>query len=162
MPTRRQFLQASAVSTAATLAAAAAQPSHVAGDDRLRVGLVGCGGRGTGAAENAVRADKNVKLVALGDAFPDKIEKCLNVLQGALGDLYAAKVDVPAERRFTGFDAYKHVIDAADVVLLCTPPGFRPTHLREHDARERRRRGGLDDVAARPARFPGIHAEAPG
>jgi myo-inositol 2-dehydrogenase/D-chiro-inositol 1-dehydrogenase len=126
-PSRRQFLQASA----ATLAAAAAVPAHAAGGDQLRIGLVGCGGRGTGAAENAVRADKNCKLVALGDAFPDKIEKCVGVLRRSLGDgLFAEKVDVPAERRFSGFDAYKQVIDASDVVLLCTPPGFRPAHLR--------------------------------
>ncbi|HEY1377136.1 MAG TPA: Gfo/Idh/MocA family oxidoreductase [Gemmataceae bacterium] len=130
MPTRRQFLQASAVSTAATLAAAAAQPAHVAGNDMLRIGLIGCGGRGTGAAEQAARADKNVQLVALGDAFPDKIEKCLRNLRGSMGGLFAAKVDVPPERRFAGFDAYKHVIDAVDVVLLATPPGFRPAHLR--------------------------------
>jgi predicted dehydrogenase len=123
IPSRRQFLQASA----ATLAAAAAVPAHAAGSDQLRIGLIGCGGRGTGAAENALRADANCKLVALGDAFPDRIERCL----GVLGDRSLAdKVDVPAERRFTGFDAYKQVIDAVDVVLLCTPPGFRPTHLR--------------------------------
>src|SRR5207253_7332295 len=100
MTTRRQFLQASAVSAAATLTAAAAQPSHVAGGDQLRIGLIGCGGRGTGAAENAVRADKNVQLVALGDAFPDRIEKCVGDLRKGLGErLFAGKVDVPAERR---------------------------------------------------------------
>jgi predicted dehydrogenase len=126
VPSRRQFLQASA----ATLAAAAAVPAHAAGGDLLRIGLVGCGGRGTGAAENAVRADKNCKLVALGDAFPDKIERCVGVLKQQLRDEFQEKVDVPQERRFTGFDAYKQVIDAVDVVLLCTPPGFRPTHLR--------------------------------
>jgi predicted dehydrogenase len=130
-PSRRQFLQASAVTTAATLAAAAAQPVHAAGDDLLRVGLIGCGSRGRGAVEQAMRADRNVKLVALGDAFPDKVEGCYGVLKRQLGDkLFAEKVDVPAERRFTGFDAYKQVIDAVDVVLLATPPGFRPIHLR--------------------------------
>jgi myo-inositol 2-dehydrogenase / D-chiro-inositol 1-dehydrogenase len=124
---RRHFLRASA----ATLAAAASVPAHVAGNDLLRIGLIGCGGRGSGAAENAVRADKNCKLVALGDAFPDRIEKCLGVLGKSMGDrLYAEKIDVPPEQRFAGFDAYKHVIDAVDVVLLATPPGFRPMHLR--------------------------------
>src|SRR5437764_1685761 len=98
VPSRRQFLHASAAS-AATLAAAAAVPAHVAGGDLLRVGLIGCGGRGTGAAENAVRADKNVKLVALGDAFPDRIERCVGDLGKALGEqLFAQKGDVPAER----------------------------------------------------------------
>jgi predicted dehydrogenase len=129
MSSRRQFLKTSA--TAATLAAAASISAHAAGDDRLKIGLIGCGGRGTGAAEQAVRADKNCHLVALGDAFPDKVEKCLGVLQTSLGDdLFARKVDVPTERRFAGFDAFKHVIDACDVVLLATPPGFRPAHLR--------------------------------
>jgi myo-inositol 2-dehydrogenase / D-chiro-inositol 1-dehydrogenase len=131
MPSRRQFLQASAATAAATLTAAAAQPSHVAGGDQLRIGLIGCGGRGTGAAEQAVRADKNGKLVAVADAFGDKIGVFVNRLKNTLGErLFADKVDLPTERRFTGFDAYKHVIDACDVVLLATPPGFRPTHLR--------------------------------
>src|SRR5262249_42266756 len=67
-------------------------------------------------------------LVALGDAFGDKIEKCIATLQR--NKEIAGKIDVPPERRFTGFDAYKHVIDSVDVVLLCTPPGFRPQHLR--------------------------------
>src|SRR5437763_581065 len=94
---RRQFLQASA--TAATLAAAATASAHAAGDDRLKIGLIGCGGRGTGAAENAVRADKNCRLVALGDAFPDKVEKCIGNLRHSLGDgSFGDKVDVPPER----------------------------------------------------------------
>ena len=93
--------------------------------------MIGCGGRGRGAADNALKADRNVKLVAFGDAFPDKIDGAVAELKRSLGEkLFAEKVDVPPERRFTGFDAYKHVIDASDVVLLCTPPGFRPTHLR--------------------------------
>ena len=75
-----------------------------------RIGLIGCGGRGTGAAENALRADKNCKLVALGDAFPDRIERSLGVLEKSMGDkLFAEKINVPAERKFSGFDAYKHV-----------------------------------------------------
>lgn len=128
---RRGFLKSSAFSTAATLAAAAATPVHAAGGDQLRIGLIGCGGRGRGAADNALKADRNVKLVALGDAFPDKIDGAVAELKRSLGEkLFAEKVDVPPERRFTGFDAYKHVIDTSDVVLLCTPPGFRPTHLR--------------------------------
>jgi predicted dehydrogenase len=77
-----------------------------------------------------VHAYPNVKLVALADVFPDKIEKCLQQLQRDLGDAFTSKVDVPPERRFTGLDGYQHLIDAVDVVLLCTPPGFRPLHLR--------------------------------
>lgn len=127
-PTRRQFLTTSAAATAATLAAAAAAPAHLDGSDELKVGLVGCGGRGTGAAGQALHADNYVKLYALADAFPDKIEKCVNVLKRD-GDI-ASKIDVAPDRRFTGFDAYKKLIDICDVVLLCTPPGFRPMHLR--------------------------------
>src|SRR3954468_16837310 len=122
--TRREFLQA----TAAT-AAAAALPSgvHAAGGDVLRVGLVGCGGRGAGAAGQALKADPKAKLVAMGDVFADAIEHPLNHLKG---DKEVSKqVDVPKERQFVGFDAYKQVIDASDVVLLCPPPHFRPQHL---------------------------------
>jgi predicted dehydrogenase len=126
-PSRRQFLKHSAAA-AGTLAAASALPVHAGGNETLRVGLIGCGGRGTGAAANALNADANVKLVALGDAFGDRLEKCLATLQRSKEA--AGKIDVPQGRRFTGFDAYKAVIEASDVVLLCTPPGFRPQHLR--------------------------------
>jgi predicted dehydrogenase len=121
---RRQFLQSS-VAVAGTLAAAGQLSAHVSGGDTLRIGLIGCGGRGTGAAENALKADPYVRLTALGDAFPEKMTKCLKNLE-EFGD----KIDVPKERQFSGLDAFKHVIDSVDVVLLCTPPGFRPMHLR--------------------------------
>jgi len=122
-PSRRTFL---AQSAAATLTAMGTV--HAAGNDLIKVGLIGCGGRGTGAAAQALKADKNVKLVALADAFEDRLAKCLTTLQGD-GDA-AAKVDVPPERRFTGFEAYQEVIKLCDVVLLCTPPHFRPIHLK--------------------------------
>ena len=96
---RRQFLKSSAL-TAGTLAAASHLHVHAAGGDLLRVGLIGCGGRGTEAASNALKADPNTKLVALGDAFPDKVDKALKNL-----DEYGSRIDVPPERRFTGFDA---------------------------------------------------------
>jgi predicted dehydrogenase len=99
--------------------------AHAAGSDRLKVGLVGCGGRGTGAAEQALTADKNVTLVALGDAFEDRLAESLSTLKGSN---VGAQVDVPKDRQYVGFDAYKHVIDESDVVLLATPPGFRPIH----------------------------------
>jgi predicted dehydrogenase len=121
---RRQFLGTSA---AAAAALAAVPNAHAAGGDTLRVGLVGCGGRGTGAAGQALNADKNVKLVAMGDAFENRIRQSLSDLQK--DKEIAAKIDVPPDRQFVGFDAYKHVIDASDVVLLCTPPHFRPIHL---------------------------------
>src|SRR5581483_10652658 len=120
--TRRQFLTASAV------AVAAAPHAHAAGNDLLKVGLVGCGGRGTGAAREALQADKNVKLVAMADAFDDRLQESLANLRKK--PEIAAKIDVPPENRFVGFDAYKEVIARCDVVLLCTPPHFRPLHLK--------------------------------
>jgi predicted dehydrogenase len=124
---RRDFLKTSAAAAAA-VGLAGVPPVHAGGGDQLRVGLVGCGGRGTGAAVNALRADRNVKLVALGDTFRDRLEGSLAALRRE-ADL-APKIDVPAERRFVGFDAYRQVIACVDVVLLCTPPHFRPTQLR--------------------------------
>ena len=122
---RRDFLKTSA---AAGAALALVPAVHAAGSDVLRVGLIGCGSRGTGAASQALKADKNVKLVAMGDAFADRIESSLGELHNDAE--LAAKIDVPAERRFKGFDAYKHVLATnVDVVLLTTPPGFRPIHF---------------------------------
>jgi predicted dehydrogenase len=115
--------------TAAVVAATSALPQvHAAGSDVIRVGLVGCGQRGTGAASQALAADTNVKLVAMADAFSDRLEASLETLKGM--PKVAEKVDVAPDRRFTGFDAYKHLIENVDVVLLCTPPHFRPAHLK--------------------------------
>ena len=96
----------------------------------LKVGLLGCGGRGTGAAVNALRADPNVKLWAMADVFADHLESSLSTLQTSedTADV-AAKIDVPPERRFVGWDAYKDLIACCDVVLLATSPHFRPLHL---------------------------------
>ena len=126
---RRSFLKSSAV--AAGVAAASLtveQSAHAGSSDILRVGLIGCGGRGTGAATQAMKADRNVRLHAMGDAFEDQITNSLNRLRD--DKEIAAKIDVAQERRFVGFDAYRRVIECCDVVLLCTPPGFRPIHLR--------------------------------
>jgi myo-inositol 2-dehydrogenase/D-chiro-inositol 1-dehydrogenase len=125
---RRDFLKTSAAVAGATLASGLAVPFvHAAGGDVLRVGLVGCGGRGTGAALQALNADRNVRLVALGDAFADRIEDCHNQLKQNAH--IADRVTVSPDHRFVGFDAYRSVIDHVDVVLLATPPGFRPIHL---------------------------------
>jgi predicted dehydrogenase len=127
-PSRRRFLGTTAAVAGASLALPALAPQvHAAGNDTLRIGLVGCGGRGTGAALNALRADPNVKLYALGDTFRDQTDKALKQLRD---EDVAAKLDVTQERCFSGFDAYKQVIDCCDVVLLCTPPHFRPMQLR--------------------------------
>src|SRR5262245_13824677 len=128
MTTRRQFLKTSAV-LAASAAAWQLGGVHAAGGDTLRVALIGCGNRGTGAASQALRADKNVKLVAMADAFEDRLQKSYTTLQRDVE--IAQKVDVPPERQFVGFDAYEKALAAGvDVVLLCSPPGFRPLHLK--------------------------------
>ena len=122
---RREFLQAAAV--AGTLGAI--PTVHAAGSDVLRVGLVGCGGRGTGAATQALAADPNARLVAMADAFEDRLDESLNLLRA--DETVGAKVDVRPEGRFVGFDAYQRLLNrGVDVVLLCTPPHFRPQHLR--------------------------------
>jgi myo-inositol 2-dehydrogenase / D-chiro-inositol 1-dehydrogenase len=99
---------------------------HAAGSGTIKVGLVGCGGRGTGAAEQALTADSGTRLVAMADAFTDRLADSLSALKGSgVGD----RVDVPRDRQYTGFDAYKKVIDQVDLVILTTPPHFRPLHL---------------------------------
>ncbi len=124
---RREFLKTSAVAASA-LSLSSVPFVHAGGDDVLRVGLVGCGGRGTGAAVNALKADRNVRLVAMGDTFQDRLASSLASLQREGGEV-SAKLDVPGERQFVGFDAYQRVIENVDVVLLATPPHFRPAHL---------------------------------
>ncbi|MFO0958604.1 MAG: Gfo/Idh/MocA family oxidoreductase [Isosphaeraceae bacterium] len=123
-PSRRDFLARSSAAIAATSFVAA--NAHAGGSDALRIGLVGCGGRGTGAAEQALTADKGNKLVAVGDAFADAIKASLSNLSSSS---IADQVAVPEDRRYAGFDAFQKVIDQVDVVLLCTPPAFRPQHL---------------------------------
>jgi myo-inositol 2-dehydrogenase/D-chiro-inositol 1-dehydrogenase len=128
---RRDFLK---TSSAALAGAAIAAPlilgtrASAAPGDVLRIGLVGCGGRGSGAAKNALMADPNVQLVAIGDAFEDRLNSSLNNLRGD-GEV-GKRVNVDAAKCFVGLDCYKGVIEAGvDVVLLATPPGFRPLHF---------------------------------
>ncbi|QDT65035.1 Gfo/Idh/MocA family protein [Calycomorphotria hydatis] len=127
---RRDFLKTSAAAGAALLASSSLQSgAYAAGDEKIRIGLVGCGGRGTGAARQALNAEPNAVLVAMGDLFPDHIESRLKTLQKqSAKDPHA--IDVPVERQFSGFDAYQKVIDSdVDLVILATPPGFRPEHF---------------------------------
>ena len=127
--TRRRFLEGSSTAVVGTLAALALpQAVYAAGSDLLKVGLIGCGGRGSGAAAQALKADMNVKLWAMADAFDDRVQSSLKSLENVEGT--KGKLDVPPERRFAGFEAYREVIACCDVVLLCSPPQFRPMHLK--------------------------------
>ncbi|MBN9523518.1 Gfo/Idh/MocA family oxidoreductase [bacterium] len=124
---RRSFLAGTAAAAAATSLLPAG--AHAAGNDLIRVGLVGCGGRGSGAAREALQADPNVKLVAMCDAFRDRLDESLRNLRNVRS--IAGKIDVTPERCFDGFDGYQRLLNSdVDVVLLATPPGFRPQHLR--------------------------------
>ncbi|HUT92725.1 MAG TPA: Gfo/Idh/MocA family oxidoreductase [Thermoguttaceae bacterium] len=128
---RREFVKKSAgLAAGAALAAnlTPARAAHGAGDDAIKIALIGCGGRGTGAAIQALQAmdgKANVKLVAMADAFRDCVDGSLERIKARCRD--TARVDVPEERKFSGFDGCEQAIHAdVDVVLLCTPPGFRP------------------------------------
>ena len=128
---RRDFLKASAAVVGTTVAShlSLVPNVHAAGSDTLRIGLIGCGDRGTGAATQALSADPNVKLVAMGDAFSDRLQHSLAILKR--DDAVAAKVDVKPENCHVGFNAYKQVLaSGVDVVLLTTPPHFRPLHFK--------------------------------
>ena len=125
---RRDFVKGSAAAAAGAGSLELAQLAHAAGSDEIKIALVGCGGRGTGAVANAFenRTHSNIRLIALADAFAEPLERALQDLQGQFRD----KVDVPPFRRFVGLDAYEKAIAAGpDIVLFCTPPGFRPAHF---------------------------------
>ncbi|MCO5053638.1 MAG: Gfo/Idh/MocA family oxidoreductase [Verrucomicrobiae bacterium] len=131
--TRREFLGQSALIAGALAAPAILTSKAFAADDTpLRVGLVGCGGRGTGAAGQALQADPHVHLVAMGDAFAEKIQPALQTLRTVADKQgFPERIKVTPETCFAGLDAYQKVIDSGvDVVLLCTPPGFRPQHFK--------------------------------
>ncbi|MCE2960832.1 MAG: Gfo/Idh/MocA family protein [Akkermansiaceae bacterium] len=116
-------MKAGALVTAATLLPGMASAQGSAGKE-IKVALIGCGGRGTGAASQSLNVP-GTKLVAMADAFEDNLKKAHDSLQKQ----FKERVDVPAERRFVGFDAFKKATDAADLVLLCSSPGFRPAHF---------------------------------
>lgn len=121
---RRKFLKTSAAATASVML-----PSGVfaQGSSQLKIGLIGCGGRGTGAAIDAVNASKDVVIWAMADVFAERIESCAKTLEGEAKDAFKAT----SGRRFLGFEAYKALLATdCDVVILATPPGFRPGHLK--------------------------------
>lgn len=139
-PTRRDFVKQSSLLAGGLIAAPFfSNANYFSGsDDVIKVALVGCGGRGTGAAMQALLSKQNVKLVAMADAFRDRLDKCYDTLNaedisdwsGGEGNL-KNRIAVPEENKFTGFDAYSKAIPLADVVILATPPGFRPIHFEE-------------------------------
>lgn len=126
---RRTFLKKSGMTVAAgAVASPFIMPSKgfAQNSETIKVGLIGCGGRGTGAASQALNADDNVMLSAVGDVFEDRMDRSLKNLSAQMKD----KVQVEEDNKFIGFDAYRKVIDSGvDVVILTTPPGFRPMHL---------------------------------
>ena len=123
-PGRDSLKTSTAVTAGAALASLGIGRSvHAAGSDLIKIALIGCGGRGTGAAINALSTKANVKLVAMADPFKDRLDGSLRSIQSQCKD----RVDVPEERRFLDLDGYQKAIDAGvDMVLLCGPPGFRP------------------------------------
>src|SRR5687768_15227475 len=131
---RRSFLKSSAaVTAAATLASLGSNFAFAAGTERIKVGLVGCGGRGTGAARDAMSASPLVDIGAMGDLFKDRVDEKRRVLSktGENNDQPNPQFKVSDDSCFTGFDAYKKVIDSnIDYVILTQPPGFRPESFR--------------------------------
>jgi predicted dehydrogenase len=127
--TRRDFVKSSSVLAAGGFTLPAfARRVHMSHADTLRIGLVGCGGRGTGAAMQALNADENNLLTCVGDVFADRAESALGNLRADAG--LAQRIQINDGAIYSGFDNYKEVIDSdVDVVLLCTPPVFRPMHL---------------------------------
>ena len=130
--TRRDFVKSTSLITGSLIAApflSEASMFNSLVDDTIKVALIGCGGRGTGAAIQALSTKQNVKLVAMADAFQDRLDNCYKEITGDDFENLKSKIDVPADRRFVGFDAYLKAIPLADVVILTTPPGFRPLHF---------------------------------
>lgn len=130
--TRRDFVKQSTLLAGGVLAAPLFSGANVfsGADDTIKVALIGCGGRGRGAAIQALSTKQNVKLVAMADAFKDRVDRAYSIITNDENNV-KAKVDVPEDRKFVGFDAYEKAIKLADVIILATPPGFRPIHFEE-------------------------------
>ncbi len=129
---RRKFLHSTSTAVVGgSVLSSLAVPQGVFADhhDEVKVALIGCGGRGTGAASQALKTyDQGpIKLVAMADAFRDQLDRSHDILKKEQPE----RVTVPEEQKFVGFDAYKQAAEVADVVLLTTPPGFRPIHFEE-------------------------------
>ena len=123
---RRDFVKSSAAAAAGVAFMQSGNFAYAAGADTIRYGLVGSGGRGTGAAVNAFNAAEGVVLVAMGDLFEDHLDEGKEKLKEQLGDAY----QVSPDSEFVGWDAYRHVVDSeVDVVIFATPPVFRSLHV---------------------------------
>lgn len=130
---KTSFLAGSAAIVPSMLSAKA----HIDGADVIKVGLIGCGGRGTGAIVQALQSGQNVQLVAMADAFEDRLNDCYKRISDkefkdwSSGEAVniSDRIAVSPEHRFVGFDAYQKVLPLVDVVILATPPGFRPMHF---------------------------------
>jgi predicted dehydrogenase len=124
--TRRDFLKTSAVAASAAAVGTLdlSRSAHAAGSDIIKVGMIGCGGRNSGAAAQALTADPGARLVAMCDIFRDRVENKLGEIKAARG----AQVTVDDAHKFTGFDGYKHVIEASDMVCIANAAKFHPFH----------------------------------
>ena len=128
--TRRDFVKATAiVAGGAVPLSVVATSAYGAGSDQLKIGLIGCGGRGTGAASDILKASDQVRLVALADVFRDRLDSCRNYLSSD-DHSNRDRVQIDDDHCYLGFDAYKQLIAGdVDIVLLATPPHFRPMHF---------------------------------
>ncbi|MGA2150129.1 MAG: Gfo/Idh/MocA family oxidoreductase, partial [Bryobacteraceae bacterium] len=127
---RREFIKTSGKTAAfSALATVAIPPVHATGSDLIQIALIGCGGRGGGAAANALSVKRGpVKLVAMADLFPERLASDLNKLK----QNFPSQVDVPPDRQFLGFDAYQKAMDClkpGDIAIFATPPAFRWVHF---------------------------------
>src|SRR5690606_29797021 len=128
MINRRDFIKNSGliVGSAAIASPLLGAEGEINSNKKIRVGLIGCGGRGTGAIFQALEADPQVYVTALADVFEDNLQNTLSVLKAKYGE----RIEVTEKSSYLGFDAYAKLIKSnVDVVLLCTPPNFRPAHL---------------------------------
>ncbi|MDR1492741.1 MAG: twin-arginine translocation signal domain-containing protein [Planctomycetaceae bacterium] len=128
-PTRRDFMKIAGIATAGLTLNSSTPKVHAGENNTIKAALVGCGGRGGGAVMDVMKAGGPIQLHALADVFEDKTAAYAKNFAAAFGELGT----VPKERQFTGFDAYKNAIDSLepqkDLILLATPPAFRPTHV---------------------------------
>ena len=126
---RRNFIKKTTLATTGILSATLPVKSfaNVLENKKLKLALVGCGGRGSGAVVNALTADDQVELVSMADVFKDRVDSSLKAIIDHFDG--KKKIKVKDKNKFIGFEAYKNAIDEADVVILTTPPGFRPYHF---------------------------------